>query len=112
VIGRIEVFLRRLRRALSRSEWLATLLRLPRSEEPPTAPGLVMIQIDGLAHAQLNQALQRGKMPFLNRLLQREHYRLHRQFAGVPATTASYQGELFYGVKSVVPGFNFRDSSS
>ncbi len=112
MIGRIEVFLRRLRRASSRSEWLATLLRLPRSEAPPSAPGLVIIQIDGLAHAQLKQALQRGKMPFLNRLIHREHYHLHRQFAGVPATTAAFQGELFYGVKAVVPGFNFRDSAS
>ena len=112
MIGRIEVFLRRLRRALSRSEWLATLLRLPRSEAPPTAPGLVMIQIDGLSHSQFNHALKRGELPFLNRLIQREHYRLHRQFAGVPSATASFQGELFYGVKGVVPGFNFRDSAS
>jgi endonuclease/exonuclease/phosphatase family metal-dependent hydrolase len=112
MIGRIEAFLRRLRRALSRSEWLATLLRLPKSEAPPTAPGLVMIQIDGLAHTQLKRALERGEMPFLKRLIQREHYRLHRQFAGVPAATAAFQGELFYGVKGAVPGFNFRDSSS
>ena len=112
MIGRIEVSLRRLRRALSRSEWLATLLRLPRSEAPSTAPGLVMIQIDGLSHSQLNHALQRGEMPFLNRLIQREHYRLHRQFAGVPTGTAAFQGELFYGVKGAVPGFNFRDSAS
>jgi len=112
VIGRIEVFLRRIRRALSRSEWLATLLRLPRTGAPPSAAGLVIIQIDGLAHTQLQQALQHGKMPFLNRLIQREHYRLHRQFSGVPATTAAYQGELFYGVKGVVPGFSFRDSNT
>lgn len=112
MIGRIEAFLRRWRRALSRSEWLATLLRLPKSAAPPSAPGLVMIQIDGLAHTQLNRAMQRGEMPFLNRLIQREHYRLHRQFAGVPAATAAFQGELFYGVKAVVPGFNFRDSAS
>lgn len=112
MIGRIEVFLRRLRRWLSRSEWLAILLRLPRSEVPPTTPGLVMIQIDGLSHAQLNRALQRGEMPFLHKLMKQEHYRLHRQFAGVPATTAAFQAELFYGVKDAVPGFSFRDSAS
>ncbi len=112
MIGRIETCLRRLRRALSRSEWLATLLRLPRSGAPPTAPGLVMIQIDGLSHTQLKRALQQGNMPFLSRLLQSEHYKLHRQYAGVPATTAACQGELFYGVKGVVPGFSFRDSAS
>ncbi|MEA3274639.1 MAG: endonuclease/exonuclease/phosphatase family protein [Pseudomonadota bacterium] len=112
MIGRVEVFLRRLRRGLSRSEWLATLLRLPRSEAPPTAPGLVMIQIDGLSHTQLDRALERGEMPFLRRLIAREHYRLHRIYAGVPAATAAFQGELFYGVKGAVAGFSFRDSSS
>ena len=112
MIGRIEVFLRRLRRAISRSEWLATLLRLPRSTAPPTSPGLVMVQIDGLSHTQLNRALEQGEMPFLRRLIKREHYRLHRGYAGVPAATASFQGELFYGVKAVVPGFNFLDSAS
>jgi endonuclease/exonuclease/phosphatase family metal-dependent hydrolase len=112
MIGRIEAFLRRLRRALSRSEWLATLLRLPRSTAPPTSPGLVMVQIDGLSHTQLSHALEQGEMPFLRRLIKREHYRQHRMYAGVPATTAAFQGELFYGVKAVVPGFNFLDSTS
>jgi endonuclease/exonuclease/phosphatase family metal-dependent hydrolase len=112
MIGRIETFLRRLRRAISRSEWLATLLRLPRSTAPPTSPGLIMVQVDGLSHTQLNHALERGEMPFLRRLIKREHYRLHRMYAGVPATTAAFQGELFYGVKAVVPGFNFLDGAS
>lgn len=112
MIGRIEAVLRRLRRTLSRSEWLATLLRLPRSEAAPTAPGLVMIQIDGLSHSQLKHALEHREMPFLRRLIRREHYRLHRQYAGVPASTAAYQGELFYGVKGAVPGFSFRDGAA
>jgi hypothetical protein len=112
VIGRIETFLRRLRRVMSRSEWLATLLRLPRTVAPATAPGLVMIQIDGLSHTHFNYALEHGKMPFLQRLIKREHYRLHRQYAGVPSTTAAFQGELFYGVRGVVPGYSFRDSAS
>ena len=112
MIGRIEAFLRRLRRAISRSEWLVTLLRLPRSTAPPTSPGLVMVQIDGLSHTQFSHALERGELPFLRRLIKREHYRQHRMYAGVPATTAAFQGELFYGVKAVVPGFNFLDSAS
>lgn len=112
MIGRIETFLRRLRRELSRSEWLARLLRLPLSRGTETAPGLVMIQIDGLSQRELEHALERGEMPFLRRLIEREHYRLHRQYAGVPATTAAFQGELFYGIKGAVPGFNFMERAS
>ena len=112
MIGRIETFLRKLRRRFSRSEWLATLLKLPRSESESTAPGLIMIQVDGLSHHQLNYALDHGEMPFLKRLLQREHYRLHPQFSGVPSTTSAFQSELFYGVKNAVPGFAFKDKTS
>lgn len=112
MISRIEIFLRRVRRGLSRSEWLARLLRLPLSHDTATAPGLIMIQIDGLSQHEFERALGRGEMPFLRRLMRREHYRLHRQYAGVPATTAAVQGELFYGVKGAVPGFNFMERAS
>jgi endonuclease/exonuclease/phosphatase family metal-dependent hydrolase len=112
VIGRIEASIRRLRRAFSRSEWLARLLRLPVSTGTETVPGLVMIQIDGLSQRELERALERGEMPFLRRLINREDYRLHRQYAGVPSMTAAVQGELFYGVKCAVPGFSFVDRST
>lgn len=112
MIGRIEALIRRLRRNVSRSEWLTRMLGLPVSTGTETSPGLVMIQVDGLSQPELKKALQRGEMPFLNRLIQREHYRLHHHYAGVPASTAAVQGELFYGVKAVVPGFNFREHDS
>ena len=112
MIGRIEVFVRRVRRGLSRSEWLARLLRLPVSIGTETAPGLVLIQIDGLSQRELERAMERGEMSFLRRLIEREHYRLYRQYAGVPAATAAFQGELFYGVKGAVPGFNFMERAS
>jgi len=111
VIGRLERAVRRVRRVLSRSEWAIRLLRLPVSHRPPTAPGLVMIQIDGLSHTQLGLALERGEMPFLKRLLGREGYRLHVHYAGVPSSTPDVQGELFYAVRRAVPAFSFRDAS-
>jgi endonuclease/exonuclease/phosphatase family metal-dependent hydrolase len=112
VIGRIETFIRRFRRSFSRSEWLARLLRLPESPGSATEPGLVLIQIDGLSHSQLNHALKQGGMPFLHGLIKHEHYRLHRQYAGAPSTTAAVQAELFYGIKAAVPGFNFMERTS
>lgn len=112
MIGRIEVFIRRLRRRFSRSEWAARLLRLPLSTGTETAPGLVLIQIDGLAHSELQRAFESGEMPFVRRLTEREHYHVYRQYAGLPTSTAAVQAELFYGVKNGVPGFNFMDRSS
>ena len=108
----IETFWRRLRRGLSRSVWLSRLLRLPVSEGSRTRPGLVLIQVDGLSQPQLEQALERGEMPFLQRLLRREHYAVHAHYSGLPSTTPAVQAELFYGRKGSVPAFSFRERES
>jgi endonuclease/exonuclease/phosphatase family metal-dependent hydrolase len=112
MLSRIETTLRRWRRRFSRSEWLARLLQLSVSKDTGTDLGLVMIQIDGLAHAELQSALKRGEMHFLQRLIDNEHYALGKMYAGVPSTTPAMQGELFYGVMSVVPGFSFMQQDS
>jgi endonuclease/exonuclease/phosphatase family metal-dependent hydrolase len=109
MIYRIELFFRTLRRWLSRGEWAVRLLRLPVSKGTATAPGLVMIQIDGLSHRQLESAYLAGRMPFLARLREKERYCLHRHYSGMPSSTPAVQGELFYGVKGVVPAFSFQD---
>ena len=106
MIARLEVLARRIKRVFGRSEWFVRLFRLPRSEGTETAPGLVMIQIDGLSNTQLEKALT-SRMPFLERLLDREDYRLHQLYSGVPSTTPAVQAELFYGVQQAVPAFSF-----
>ncbi|MBW6508581.1 MAG: alkaline phosphatase family protein [Desulfuromonadales bacterium] len=104
--------LRHLRRVFSRSVWLARLLRLPASEGSSTRPGLIMVQIDGLSQCQFEQAVARGEMPLLRRLIQREEYQSHAHYSGLPSTTPAVQSELFYGVKGAVPAFSFRDHES
>ena len=112
MIYRLEVVARRARRWISRSEWAARLLGLPETGDTTAARGLVMIQIDGLSRSQLELALSHGKMPFLRRLLDRERYRLHTLYSGLPSSTPAVQAELFYGVKGAVPAFSFRDHRS
>jgi endonuclease/exonuclease/phosphatase family metal-dependent hydrolase len=109
MIGSIEARLRRIRRKLSRSVWLSRLLQLPVSEGSPTRPGMILLQIDGLSQPQFERALARKELPFLARLMRREHYRLHAHYSGLPSTTPAVQAELFYGVKGAVPAFSFRD---
>lgn len=109
VIGRLLLGWRSVRRWFSRGEWSAKLLRLPRFRTGRTAPGLVLIQIDGLSRTQMENALRRRKLPFLRRLMVREHYRLHTLYSGQPATTPAVQGELFYGVRTAVPAFSYFD---
>jgi endonuclease/exonuclease/phosphatase family metal-dependent hydrolase len=73
---------------------------------------LVLIQIDGLSHRQLESAFRNGRMPFLAHLREKERHRLHHLYSGMPSNTPAVQGELFYGVKGVVPAFSFQDRRS
>src|SRR5688500_7248464 len=82
VIDRIENFFRGLRRKLSRSEWAIWLLGLSVSKGTTTQPGLVLIQIDGLSRRQMERAMERDRLPFLRRLIQREHYEQHTFYSG------------------------------
>lgn len=74
--------------------------------------GLLLIQIDGLSRPAFEGALQTGRMPFARELLRDHGYRLHSVFSGVPSTTPSVQGELFYGVRQCVPSWTYLDPAS
>lgn len=102
---------RRWRRRLSRSEWIVRLFGLPHFSGDQR-PGLILIQIDGLARPQLERALKSGRMPFLNRLLRDEEYRLTTFYSGQPSSTPAVQGEIFYGVRTAVPSWGFRMDGS
>jgi endonuclease/exonuclease/phosphatase family metal-dependent hydrolase len=112
MVSRIEVFLRHSRRFISRSNLAITLLGLSRLKTPTAQGGLVMVQIDGLSRLQFNRALKKNHLPFLNRLLQKEHYVTHPFYSGLPSNTPAVQAELFYGVKGCVPAFSFMERST
>lgn len=105
----IESKLRRWRRRFSRSEWAIRHLGLTPVEGKSEEPGLLLIQIDGLARRQLEAAIDRGRMPFLKRLRDRSRYAMHTFYPGIPTTTPAVQAELYYGIRSGVPAFSFLD---
>lgn len=104
-----ENLLLKIRKAASPGEWKAGLLGLSKSQNSSSEPGLVMIQIDGLSMPEFRKALERNEMPFLKRLVKKENYQIYSHYPGLPSTTPSVQGELFYGVKQIVPAFFFFD---
>jgi len=114
MFANIETGYKKLRRSISRGEWMIRLLGLKPvatatdSEDQGHPTGLIMIQIDGLARAQFDAALEKGELPFLKRLLTREHFQCHTMYSGLPSSTPGVQGELFYGVKGIVPAFGYR----
>lgn len=107
MISRIYVRMRWLRRLLSRNVWSAKMLGYRAPKNDHGEPGLILIQIDGLSRKQFEKAVQAGRLPFLRRLLRREHFNLETFYSGVPSTTPAVQGEIFFGVKQAVPAFHF-----
>ena len=107
MISNIGNRLRWLRQKFRRTHWLARLLGI----EPPTGeadePGLILIQIDGLSRTQMELAVKNGRMPFLARLMRRGHFTLEDFYSGLPSTTPAVQGEIFFGVRTAVPSFEF-----
>jgi len=109
MFAKLESYYHSIRRRLSRSEWAIRHLGLHPSEGTSEEPGLLMIQIDGLARVQLEKAIAQGRMPYLRRLLTREQHSLHTFYPGLPSTTPAVQAELYYSVRSAVPAFSFFD---
>ena len=69
--------------------------------------GYIVIQIDALAHEDLERALRRGYVPNLRRLLEREGWELRRFPAGLPSATPAAQAAIFYGTKDRIPAFRY-----
>lgn len=107
MIGRIQTFFRKLRKSFSRSEWAVRLLGISCGPEGTPQPGLVLIQIDGLAFTQLERAMEKNRLPFLKSLWKKEGYELKPFYSGLPSTTPAVQGELYFGIPAAVPAFDF-----
>ena len=103
---------RRLRRLFDRSEWSSRWIysRKPETEEHGVnAPGVLILQIDGLAYNELLRAFDNKKLPFLQRLIQKDHFVLRPFYSGLPSSTPAVQAELFFGIKHAVPSFSYYD---
>ncbi len=103
----------RLRRLFSRTEWLIRILSLGHArKDREERRGLILLQIDGLAYRQFLRALENGRLPFLQRLINSEDYHIHSFYSGLPSSTPGVQGELLYGRICAVPSFGFRDTDT
>ncbi|MGZ4618053.1 MAG: alkaline phosphatase family protein [Frankiaceae bacterium] len=91
------------------TEFLSQLLmfsrprRVPRQDEP----GVVMIQIDGLAAPLLQWAVVSGNLPTLSRWIRAGSHRLTPWHAQVPPTTPASQAGLLHGNNRGVPAFRW-----
>src|SRR5499426_3039981 len=94
-----------LQRALDR---LVRRLRLGAAPVPDRRR-LLIVQIDGLSKAVLEEAIARGRAPFLARLVRQRGYRMAPMNVGLPTSTPAFQMAAMYGVRPDIPGFHYHD---
>src|SRR5918999_992151 len=71
--------------------------------------GLIVLQLDALAYADLRRALELGYCPTLARLISEEGFTLRRWFSGLPSATPYCQAGIFHGENDGIPAFRFYD---
>ncbi len=92
-----------------RVDRLVRRLRLGRAPERGRRRRFLIVQIDGLSRAVLEQALAERRMPWLARLLARQGFRLAPMSVGLPTSTPAFQMGAMYGVPPDIPGFHYHD---
>ena len=74
--------------------------------------GLIAIQIDALAYADLRRAMELGYTPTLSRLVTENGFTLRRWFCGLPSATPYCQAGIFHGENGGIPAFRFYDKAA
>ncbi len=92
-----------------RRKYGAAARQLGRSplEEDAERRAFVIVEIDGLAHRYLREAMRAGHMPYLSRLVVSRDLRLTRWRCGLPSTTPASQAGILYGNNWDIPGFRW-----
>jgi hypothetical protein len=74
--------------------------------------GFIIIQVDGLAHEYLLEAMKQGYVPHMHRLWQRGDLRLARWRSGLPSTTPAAQAGIMFGNNFDIPAFRWYEKDT
>ncbi len=102
-------FLRKVQNEFSVGDWSFRLLNRPAHIEKKDTTGLIIFKIDGLGHDQFEKALKKNRLPFIRQIIRKGDASVKKFYSGMPSTTPAVQAELFFGVKTSVPAFEFFD---
>jgi uncharacterized membrane protein YvlD (DUF360 family) len=83
-----------------------------RNADVTAEPGVVFIQIDGLAHSILEEHLRAGRVPHLARWLGSGAMTLDRWEPLLPTQTSASQAGVLHGNNDGIPGFRWWDKKT
>ncbi len=79
---------------------------------PSHRRGFIIIQVDGLSHEHLLEALEAGYVPYLSRLLDEGGLSLGHWRCGLPSTTPAVQAGIMFGNRFDIPGFRWYEKET
>ena len=78
-----------------------------RRPQPGTEPGMLVMQLDGVAEPVLRWAIQAGNLPTLGHWLRSGSHTLRGWHTGLPSTTPASQAGILHGASRQIPGFRW-----
>ncbi|MGD8996750.1 MAG: alkaline phosphatase family protein [Anaerolineae bacterium] len=72
-----------------------------------SSPGLILIQLDGLSHDHLMQAIAAGFMPHVGRMLAERRIVVAPWRCGLPSSTPAVQAGMMFGDRFDIPGYRW-----
>src|SRR3954452_12705361 len=76
------------------------------------SPGLVIVQIDGLAQPILAQQIRAGRVPFISQWVRSGQMKLDKWTALLPSQTSASQAGILHGNNSFIPAFPWWEKDS
>jgi hypothetical protein len=78
-----------------------------RRSRPGTAPGLIMMQLDGVAEPVLRWSIRAGNLPTLGHWLRSGSHTMRSWHTGLPSTTPASQAGILHGATRQIPAFRW-----
>jgi len=105
---------RRLMRGVRRRQagGLSGRLLTFRRPVPGTEPGMLVIQLDGVAEPVLRWAVRAGNLPTIGNWLRSGSHTLAGWHTGVPSTTPASQAGILHGASAQIPAFRWYEKDT
>jgi hypothetical protein len=78
-----------------------------RRPRPGTEPGMLVVQLDGVAEPVLRWAVRAGNLPTLGHWLRSGSHSMRGWHTGLPSTTPASQAGILHGASRQIPGFRW-----
>ena len=70
-----------------------------------------MLEIDGLSYHHLHKALEDGRLPTMQAMIDEEGYVLSKVDCGIPSQTSACQAGIMFGDNDDIPAFRWYDKT-